>query len=199
MMKVPSEARGRAAAAGEASGPMMKVPSEARGRAMMRLLSTFLAAVMLAGCGYSTSGNLPSHIKSVAVPTFKNKTQEPAVESTITAAVVNAFTTSGRLRVVSVDQADSILEGEVVGYDVQTVSVDNRINVRQYRLVVTVNLQFRDVRQGDMLFRQEGFQERADFAVPGQVSQTIGREEGAVRNAALEIGRRIVNLVVDRF
>lgn len=158
-----------------------------------------VSVLMLGACGYSTKGNLPDHIKTVAVPTFKNKTQEPAVESTVTAAVVNAFTTSGKLRVVPVGQADSVLEGEVVGYDVQTVSVDNRINVRQYRLVVTVNLEFRDVRQGSLLFRQEGFQERADFAVPGQVSATIGREESAVRLAAVEIGRRIVNLVVDRF
>ena len=70
---------------------------------------------------------------------------------------------------------------------------------RQYRLVVTLNLQFRDTREGSMLFRQEGLQERADFVVPGAVSATISREEGAVRQAAVEIGRRIVNLVVDRF
>ncbi|HET6366460.1 MAG TPA: LptE family protein [Pseudomonadales bacterium] len=159
-----------------------------------------MAALGLAtGCGYSTKGNLPDHIKSVAVPTFRNKTEQPAVESTITAAVINAFVTSGKLKVVAADHADSILEGEVVGYDIVSVAVDNRINVRQYRLVVTLNLSFRDMRQGGMLFRQEGLQERADFAVPFDVSGTINREEGAVRAAAVDIGRRVVNLVVDRF
>jgi outer membrane lipopolysaccharide assembly protein LptE/RlpB len=167
--------------------------------AMIRTLVMAVATTILSGCGYTTKGNLPSHIKSVAVPIFKNKTQQPAVESTITAAVVNAFTTSGKLKVVNIAEADSVLEGEVVGYDVLTVSVDQRINVRQYRLVVTLNLQFRDVRQGGMLFRQEGLQERADFTVPFQVSETISREEGAVRLASVDIGRRIVNLVVDRF
>jgi outer membrane lipopolysaccharide assembly protein LptE/RlpB len=172
--------------------------SSARSAAVGLVTLACLVAA-LAGCGYSTTGNLPSHIKSVAVPVFKNKTREPAVESTVTAAVVNAFTTSGKLKVVPADQADSILEGEVVGYDVQTVSVDQRINVRQYRLVVTLNLQFRDARRGEMLFRQDGVQERADFVVPFDVARTISREEGAVRQAAVEIGRRIVNLVVDRF
>jgi outer membrane lipopolysaccharide assembly protein LptE/RlpB len=166
---------------------------------MIRTLVMVLATAILNGCGYTTKGNLPSHIKSVAVPIFKNKTQQPAVESTITAAVVNAFTTSGKLKVVNIAEADSILEGEVVAYNVLTVSVDRRINVRQYRLVVTLNLQFRDVRQGGMLFRQEGLQEQADFTVPLQVSETISREEGAVRLASIDIGRRIVNLVVDRF
>lgn len=162
-------------------------------------LVTVAALGLATGCGYSTKGNLPSHIKSVAVPTFRNKTEQPAVESTITAAVINAFVTSGKLKVVAADQADSILEGEVVGYDIVSVAVDNRINVRQYRLVVTLNLSFRDMRQGGMLFRQEGLQERADFAVPFDVSATINREEGAVRAAAVDIGRRVVNLVVDRF
>ena len=162
-------------------------------------LVTVAALGLATGCGYSTKGNLPDHIKSVAVPTFRNKTEQPAVESTITAAVINAFVTSGKLKVVAADQADSILEGEVVGYDIVSVAVDNRINVRQYRLVVTLNLSFRDMRQGGMLFRQEGLQERADFAVPFDASGTINREEGAVRAAAVDIGRRVVNLVVDRF
>ena len=165
------------------------------------LLALALAAALTitAACGYSTKGNLPPHIKTVAVPTFKNKTQEPAVESTITAAVVNAFTTSGKLRVVPVGQADSVLDGEVVGYDVQSISVDRRINIRQFRLVVTLNLEFRDVKQNELLFREEGLQERAEFTVPFEVSATISREEGAVRQAAQEVGRRVVNLVVDRF
>jgi leucyl-tRNA synthetase len=52
---------------------------------------------------------------------------------------------------------------------------------------------------GEMLFRQHGLTEQADFNVPFEVSATISREEGAVRRAALDIGRKVVNLVVDRF
>jgi ribosomal protein L27 len=77
--------------------------------------------------------------------------------------------------------------------------VDRRINIRQYRLTVTLNIEFRDVKQGEMLFRQSGLQEIADFNVPFEVSATISREEGAVRQAAQDIGRKVVNLVVDRF
>ena len=153
----------------------------------------------LAGCGYSFTGTLPGHIKSVAVPVFTNKTQEPAVENAITAAVINAFVSSGRLKVVPVEEADSILEGEIVGYQIDSIAFDRRINIREYRLRVTMNLQFRDVRQGAVLWRQEGLEEKADFRVQGQVSDTISREEGAVREAAVDIGRKIVTLAVDRF
>jgi hypothetical protein len=135
----------------------------------------------------------------VAVPTFKNRTLEPAVENTVTAAVISAFANSGKLRIAPAEEADSILEGEIVGYQIQSLAVDRTINVREYRLLVTMNIHFRDARRGDTLWRQEGLQEKSDFRVPGQVSETISREAGAVREAAVDIGRKIVNLVVDRF
>jgi len=69
---------------------------------------------VLAGCGYSLHGNLPEHVQTVAVPVFTNRTAEPAIESFLTQAVVEAFATNGRLRVVNAAQADAILEGEVV-------------------------------------------------------------------------------------
>jgi outer membrane lipopolysaccharide assembly protein LptE/RlpB len=158
-----------------------------------------IALALLAGCGYSLRGTLPGHIQTVAVPVFANRTAEPAVENFITRAIVEAFSTNGRLRVVSPEQADAILEGEVVGYQLQSIAFDASSNVRQYRLLVTLNLRFRDVKRNEVLFQQSGHQERADFRVVGPVAQTIGREETALRAAAVDIGRAVVSLALDRF
>lgn len=165
----------------------------------MRRRALLLLLLAVTGCGYSLRGDLPSHIKTIAIPVFLNKTQEPAVENFITQAVVDAFVTNGQLKVVVPADADSILEGEIVGYRLESLSFDPRANVREYRLQVTLNLQFRDTRKNVMLWRQEGLQEKADFRVPGQVAATISREEAAVRRAAVDIGRAIVNLAVGRF
>ena len=162
-------------------------------------LGLVLLAVALAGCGYSFRGNLPDHIKTVAVPLFTNKTSEPAVESLLTSAVVQAYASNGRLRVVRPEEADAILDGEVVGYSVQSIAFDNQANVRLYRLQVKMNLKLRDVRRNSVLFEQQDLRESSDFRVLGAVSQTIGAEEGAVRSAATEIARSIVSLTIDRF
>lgn len=164
-----------------------------------RALGLVLAAVLLAGCGYSTRGSLPDHIKTVAVPIFRNRTLEPGVESAITSGVVNAFSSGGRVKVVPVDEADAILQGEVVGYSLDGLSFDTNANVRAYRLRLVLNVEFRDVRRSAMLWRQEGLSETSDFQVAGQVSDTIARGQGAVQQAAAEIGRKVVNLAVDRF
>jgi len=168
-------------------------------RSVRGALGLALAAWLLAGCGYSTRGNLPEHIKTVAVPIFKNRTLEAGVESAITAGVVNAFSTGGRVRVVPLEEADAILEGEVVGYSLDGLAFDRNANVRAYRLQVVLNVEFRDVRRSALLWRQEGLQETSDFQVQGSVSDTVARGQGAMLQAATEIGRKVVNLAVDRF
>ena len=167
------------------------------GRALALGLASLAAA--LAGCGYSFRGNLPDHIQTVAVPVFANKTGEPAVENFLTSAVVEAFSTNGRLRVVPREDADAVLEGEVVGYSLASIAYDSQANVRQYRLEVTMNLKFRDVRRNTMLFEEQGLRGKSDFQVQNAVSQTISREESAVRAAAIDIARSIVSLTVTRF
>jgi hypothetical protein len=168
-------------------------------RRARRALGLALASLLLAGCGYSTSGNLPDHIKTVAVPIFKNRTLEPGVDTAITSGVVNAFSSGGRVRVVPLDEADAILEGEVVGYSLDGLAFDRNANVRAYRLRLVLNVEFRDVRRSALLWRQEGLQETSDFQVAGSVSDTVARGQGAVLQAASEIGRKVVNLAVDRF
>jgi len=158
-----------------------------------------LVALAVGGCGYGTQGSLPSHIKTLAVPIFKNRTLEPGVETAVTSGVVNAFSSGGRLTVASADQADAILEGEVVGYSLDGLAFDRSANTRAYRLQLVLNVQFRDVRRSAMRWRQEGLQETSDFQVAGGVSDTIARGQGAVLQAAAEIGRKVVSLAVDRF
>ena len=158
-----------------------------------------VVALLAGGCGYTVGGTLPPHIQTIAVPIFRNSTREPAVESIITRAVVEAFSTNGRLRVVRTSQADAILEGDIIGFTVGAIAFDKDSNVSLYRLVVTVNLRMRDVKRNAVLFTQNGVQEQADFRVLGQVSQTISRQETALTAAATEIGRAIVALAVTRF
>jgi outer membrane lipopolysaccharide assembly protein LptE/RlpB len=157
------------------------------------------AGLLSAGCGYSLRGHLPEHLQTVSVPVLQNRTQVPAVENFMTTALLNAFTTNGRLRVTTVERADAILEGEVVGYTLQAISYDATANVRQFRLTLTLNLRFRDVRQNKVLLQRSGYSDRADFAVVGTVADTIVASENAIQQAAAEIARSVVSFVVEQF
>jgi hypothetical protein len=163
-----------------------------------RTLLGLLAAGALGGCGYSFRSHLPPHLRTIAVPVLRNRTSEPGIENFVTSALVEAFAINGRLRVVRSEQADSILDGEVLGFEIQSIAFDPRANVRQFRLLLTLKLLYRDVRRNAVVF--DGvLTERSDFRTAGQVVQTIAREETAVRLAAVDIARTMVSRIVDRF
>ena len=117
----------------------------------------------------------------------------------IACKVTAALALEGRLRVVPVEQADSILEGEIVGYQIDGAGFDRNQNVQAYHLRVVLNVTFRDVRQNKMLWQENGLAQTADFQVQGQVSDTLAQGGGAASQAATDIGRKIANAAVDLF
>jgi hypothetical protein len=158
-----------------------------------------VAAVGLGGCGYSFRGSLPSHIQTIAVPIFENRTLQPNVDSIITRAVVQAFATDGRLRVVRRADADAILEGQIVRYRVDAIAYDSNLNILAYRLTLGLNLTMRDVRRNTLLLNQAPVSEQAEFRVAGSVATTIDIEESALAQAADTIARNIVSYAIQRF
>jgi lipopolysaccharide assembly LptE-like protein len=161
--------------------------------------TALVIAAVLSGCGYTMGGNLPPHITTVAVPMFANQTPRPGIEITVTRAIVEAFSTDGRLRVVTPSEADAVLEGAVIDRQLLSIAFDPKANVQQFRLVLTLNIRFRDVRKNAVLFEQRSMQEQSDFRVQGTVSGTIAEEDTAVNAATAEIARTVVNLAVQRF
>jgi outer membrane lipopolysaccharide assembly protein LptE/RlpB len=167
-------------------------------RAALGLLLVLVAGLSTA-CGYSFRGNLPSHIKTVAVPIFKNQSDVPGLENAITSAVISAFSSGGRLRVVPVDQADSVLEGEILSTQIDGAGFDRNQNVQAYHLTVVLNVTFRDVRQDKILWQENGLTQVSDFQVQGLVSSTLAQGGGAASQAAADIGRKIANAATDLF
>jgi hypothetical protein len=158
-----------------------------------------ICVIGLGGCGYSLHGHLPPDIRTVSVPIVVNKTTKPFVETEMTRALADAFATDGRLKLASRDTADAVLEGEVTGYELISIAFDPAANVRLYRLVVTMNVRFRDMRRNTMLFQQLGLSEKADFRVSGAVSETISSEEIGLLAATRDIARAVVALAIERF
>lgn len=81
-------------------------------------LSTFLLASLLSGCaGYHVGPATPAYLRqihSIAVPTFRNTTLIPRVESLVTGTVIKQFQQDGTFRIVNESNADATLKGEIV-------------------------------------------------------------------------------------
>lgn len=167
-----------------------------------RLLAAvvLLALSGLGGCGYSLRPSLPPHIKTIHIPVLENRTREPGIEDFITQALTQAFVTSGQVKIAeSAERADAVLQGTIIEYSLTSLAFDRSANVTQYRLQIALALTLRDRANNTIIWRHERIEERADFNVAGQVTQTLVREEAAVKQAAVDIGRAIVSLALEGF
>jgi outer membrane lipopolysaccharide assembly protein LptE/RlpB len=165
------------------------------------IIAVWLGTTLLAaGCGYALRSNLPAHIKTVHVPVLQNRTQEPGIEDFVTQALTEAVVTSGRVRIApSAAEADAVLEGSIVEYSLTSLAFDRNANVTQYRLRIALALTFRDRVKNQVIWRQERIEDRADFPVSGPVTQTLVREDQALRRAAVQVSRAIVSLAFEGF
>lgn len=164
------------------------------------LLVAVVAPLGLAGCGYSLRTSLPVGIQSIHVPVLENRTSEPAIEDFITQALTQAVVQASRVRIAAnAREADASLEGQIIEYRLVALSFDRGANVTSYRLIIGLALTFRDLKQNRVIWKQDRIEERADFLVSGQVTQTLARENLAVQRAAVDVARAIVSFAFEGF
>lgn len=146
-----------------------------------------------AGCGYSFSGsNLPSHIKTVAIPNFENSTLEPRVAEEATTAVIDGFVKDGRLKLAPEGQADSRLAGVVTSYENRVHNYAADQTPQDYVVVLTMSLGLRDQVKNRELWADAALTRTAVW-VPGATAGPASEEEArleALRLAATEIVTR---------
>jgi hypothetical protein len=87
---------------------------------------------------------LKRDIHSIAIPVFKNKTVKYGLEESLTKHVIDAFIKDNRLKVVDKDLAESILLGEITGYNRIPFSYDEYANVKDYKIELSLKLVYKD-------------------------------------------------------
>jgi outer membrane lipopolysaccharide assembly protein LptE/RlpB len=167
--------------------------------ARLGVVGVLAVAVALGGCGYSLRASLPAGIKIVHVPVLVNRTPEPGIEDFITQALTQAVVGSGARIAANAREADAVLEGTIVEYRLVSLSFDRSANVTAYRLIIGLSLTLKDLRQNKIIWKQDRIEERADFQVAGQVTQTLARENDAVQRAAVDVARAIVSFAFEGF
>ncbi|MEA3328520.1 MAG: LptE family protein [Candidatus Omnitrophota bacterium] len=158
-----------------------------------------LLAVGLSGCGYTTGSLLPSDIKTISVPMFKNVISSsslayqyhPGIEGDITRQTVDRFIFDGRLKVVDTEQADLVLTGEVTDYikDPLRYGPDEK-DVIEYRLTLVMRLICRDTAKDVVLWEEKRLTGDTTYFV-------ASGEELALRAAIRDLAKNIVARMIE--
>jgi outer membrane lipopolysaccharide assembly protein LptE/RlpB len=156
---------------------------------------------MVAGCGYTTGSLVPSGLKTVYVESFENKTSEPGLEIDVTNQIKDRFIQDGALDVAdSKEKADSMLTGEIIGYEKKPLSYATSEEVAEYELVLTVNVKYIDLVNNEVLWEEKNFEADSEFysiLEQQRFGSTNIDEEQLQTNAIKELARRIVDRTVE--
>ncbi|NQU74674.1 MAG: LptE family protein [Candidatus Omnitrophica bacterium] len=164
---------------------------------------------VLSGCGYTTKSLLPSYVKTVYVESFKNsidltaevsnkkpyKLYEPGLENKVTRAIVDQFIFDGTLKVVKdLDEADSVLSGELREYIKAPIRYDDNNDVIEFRVNVGVSARFVDKRKNKTIWEANSFSGDSDQRTQG----TLKKSEDTARGEAVrDLARRIVEKTIE--
>jgi hypothetical protein len=133
-------------------------------------ISVILSGLLLS-CGYySFKGALPSHLKTIAIPIFIDRSAYPGVQEKITDSITNAFITDNTLKLVAESKADVILNGTIQSVTQRVAAVKTGETVSQYQMYVSLKVVCEDVKQSKKMFEKV-------FNQYGVMSSAAGQEE----------------------
>jgi outer membrane lipopolysaccharide assembly protein LptE/RlpB len=164
-----------------------------------------LALVLAAGaarCGYrlrGTGSSLPSRIRTMGVPMFKNLTTRYELDVKLTRAVVNELVARGKVAVTA-DPAgsDAVLEGEITGFTATPIGYSGGNQADKYNITVTARVTLKERSSAEPLFSNPAFTYQQEYDVPpGSSFESVQTE--AIDKIAEKFARSLVVSILEGF
>jgi hypothetical protein len=167
-------------------------------------LSAFLL-VLLFVSGFAecykpiTKNQLPSRIKTVAVPAFQNNALRYKIESRFTEAVVNELIHRGRgLRVQGQREgADAVIEGVIKSFNYGGVLLDDKGRARIFEVTIEAAVTVRDQTANRVLYDNQNFVFRGEYEFANDPRNFFNEEDPAVQRMARNFAESIVSTLTN--
>jgi len=167
------------------------------------LIFSLLASLLAGwGCGYRFQGRgtpLDPEIHSIAIPIVGNRTAQTGIESEVTRALVEKFTSTKRLSVTTQNTADSLLIGTVRGFLTLPISITSGQQVTTgYRATLTLEISFQRKADGKV-FWKETISEWRNYPVLADLAATENNKREAISQISVLLAERVHEMIVGSF
>jgi hypothetical protein len=148
-----------------------------------------------------TKNQLPSRIKTVAVPAFQMGPQalRYKIGSRFTDAVVSELVHRGRgLRVQGEREgADAVIEGYVKSFSYAGVLLDDKGRARIFEVTIEVAVTVRDQTENRVLYDNQNFVFRGEYEFANDPRNFFNEEDPAVQRIARNFAESIVSTLTN--
>jgi hypothetical protein len=172
-------------------------------RKVLRLSAFLLVLLFVSGFAECykpvTKNQLPSRIKTVAVPAFQNNALRYKIESRFTEAVVNELIHRGRgLRVQGQREgADAVIEGVIKSFSYSGVLLDDKGRARIFEVTIEAAVTVRDQTANRVLYDNQNFVFRGEYEFANDPRNFFNEEDPAVQRMARNFAESIVSTLTN--
>ena len=174
-----------------------------------RIAFAVVAACFLSGCGYTLVGqasNIPSDVRRVYVEPLVNATQRAQVEQILTQAISDEMVTRRRNFTVSSapGDADAILRGTVVGFNVRPVTFDTDGLANNFEITITADMRFErppkpGEDEGEVIWSSSHYFFREDYPLEDEGVSYFDRENLAIEETSVRFAESMVTDLLEGF
>lgn len=146
-----------------------------------------------------TKNQLPTHIKTVAVPPFQNNALRFKAGSRFTDAVINELIHRGRGLRVQGDRegADAVIEGIIKTFSYSGVLLDDKGRARIFEVTIEVAVTVRDQTENRVLYDNQNFIFRGEYEFANDPRNFFNEEDPAVQRMARNFAESIVSTLTN--
>jgi hypothetical protein len=146
-----------------------------------------------------TKNQLPSRIKTVAVPAFQNNALRYKIGSRFTEAVINELIHRGRGLRVQGDRegADAVIEGIIKSFTYSGVLLDDQGRARIFEVTIVAGVTVRDQTENRVLYDNQNFVFRGEYEFANDPRNFFSEEDPAVQRMARSFAESVVSTLIN--
>jgi hypothetical protein len=148
-----------------------------------------------------TKNQLPTRIRTIAVPAFQNQALRYKIETRFTEAVINEIVRRGRgLRVQGEREgADAVIDGVIKSFNFGGVLLDERGRARIFEVTITAAVTVRDQVENRVIYDNQNYVFRGEFEFANDPRSFFNEEDPAVQRMARSFAESVVSTLINGF
>lgn len=167
----------------------------------LKYLLIILPVLFLYGCGYKVSGSgkyIPHDLKKIAIPDFENLTTRYQAEQFITYAIRDEFIKkSSMVLVKNISDADALLEGEIVKFDVKPLAYSSIGSVSQYTVYIYINVRLVNLLNNEIIYEKKNLSFVENYEIG--TADFFSQETESLQKIAKKFSSGVVSAILENF
>lgn len=167
-------------------------------KAVIAVVIVWLSSV--SGCGYRLAGQKlnSGEGRSIAVPTFTNRTTIYRIEQRLSEAVRQELIRKTKFEVVPETAGDVVVAGEILGFSAVPIIFNQQGRGSAYSIIVDLKVRLTDTRTGAVVFENERWTFREVFELAQNSSEFVLEDTAAVDRLARRFASSLVASMLHR-